>query len=152
MGATELQTKLYRSNTQFRDLAMLMTQQVYPKLFYLLNHLAIEEICYEVTGYKKFVFNVKGQLVFYNIASDSTRTDVFILDCAGKNICPLFEKGSLTNVKVYDSPIDGYINFCREIINSIKPLENKILSVNELILEIRSIGVTSNRFVIVEKI
>ena len=150
--ATERQNKLYRGNERLIYLSELMIDVVYVRLLDVMTKLGMEEVRFsEINTWKQFCITLDGKLQFFSLTSDGSKTDIYELIFSDKKKCPLFDKDANKSVKIFESPLFNYVNYCEAVINKIEELEIHLTTAESLILKIQNIGVSIERNVYIEK-
>ena len=152
--ATKIQTELFSKNKQCTELATLMVNNVYPKLVNLMHKLCMSEVRFsKIEGFRNYCLTIDYKLQFFSTTDgDKKKTDqMYVLDCSGKNLCPLFDRTEHDSVEAHESATDRYLRFCKNVISAIEPLEKKLSSIDEVLEMARNVNVPLNRNVIFEK-
>lgn len=150
--ATERQNKLYRANERLIYLSELMIDVVYVRLIDAMKKLGMEEVRFsEINAWKQFCITLDGKLQFFSLSSDGSKTDIYELIFYDKKKCPLFDRDSNKSVKIFESPLFNYINYCEAVINKIEELEIYLTTAEHLISKIQNIGISIERNVYIEK-
>lgn len=150
--ATELQNKLYRGNERLIYLSELMIDVIYVRLLDVMKKLGIEEVRFsEINSWKQFCITLDGKLQFFTLTSEGGKDNIYELIFFDKKKCPLFNEDANKSVKIFESPLFNYLNYCEAVINKIEELEIHLTTAESLISKIQNIGISIERNVYIEK-